>query len=546
MLTRDWILCIILIVFVLFLFFSCTWNVAKHTNKWRILYLFPTFICLIHALTAGVEWCLSGIYIGALVMISGYLFVKVPFRKGCSILATLLCIVTIPVCFFSNDYRTAGYLKDFETAFSTLQEHYSLSAHKDIDWDALYQEYYPLFEDAEKCQDETKNLTTWMQFCNEFYDCHTAYMPNNDSEQKRESLSKSILGNDYGLSMVQLTSGKYVAVCVEEGSLASNAGIHTGTIITKWDGTNIEDLRPAALEQMKKSMLIGNIENQEFYLSLFIPSIGGKQVQVTFQNDNGKEEVVTLYAIGNYYNRFLTTYNTLTYKTPRENMGIISLNNDTILLNVNMMILNSDSQETANYDTMQTKIREQLIAYRESGATRLIIDLRNNSGGSSMMAKALVSFITDGEFFWAADGLYHKDTNSYEILKNYTGYGENLWAGGEIIVLVNSRTNSAANHLIGGIQGLEHVTVMGLSEPAGTAQGCSQITLSNGTLTYSLTTVLNENGEIWIDSDASGHCRLLVDERIPITKEALVEMFEEKNDYVLNYALESLDTACLE
>ena len=49
---------------------------------------------------------------------------------------------------------------------------------------------------------------------------------------------------------------------------------------------------------------------------------------------------------------------------------------------------------------------------------------------------------------------------------------------------------------------------------------------------------LDENGEIWIDSDETGHCRLLVDDRIPLTKEALVKMFDEKTDYALDYALE--------
>ncbi|MBQ3514002.1 MAG: hypothetical protein IJA32_09450, partial [Lachnospiraceae bacterium] len=72
--------------------------------------------------------------------------------------------------------------------------------------------------------------------------------------------------------------------------------------------------------------------------------------------------------------------------------------------------------------------------------------------------------------------------------------------------------------------------------------GCTQIPLKNGSLSFSITTVLDENGEIWIDSDETGHCRLLVDDRIPLTKEALIEMFDENTDYVLNYALESFES----
>ena len=361
MLIRDWILCILFLAVVLFLLISCKWNAAKYTNKWRILYLIPTLVCIIHAMIAGVEWCLSGIYIGALILLSGYLVSKVSLRKNCSMIAIILCILTLPICLLSNSYRTFSYLKDFENGFAIMKKHYSLSEHKQIDWDALYEEYYPLFKEADVSQDMNKNLAAWFQFCNEFYDCHTSYMPAKDSDKTIESYAKSILGNDYGLSLVQLNTGEYVAVSVEEESQASLAGIHTGTMITKWNDTSIEDLHPTALERMKKCFSIGNVENQEFYSSLFVAGIGGEQITVTFQNENQEEETVTLNAVGSYYDRFMDTFQTLTYKTPRENMGMVRLNEDTVLLNVNIMGYDSDSNETANYSNMQAEIRTNLI-----------------------------------------------------------------------------------------------------------------------------------------------------------------------------------------
>ena len=537
MLIQDWILCFIFIAAILLLFFTCKWDAAKYNNKWRILYLIPAVICIIHALVAGVEWCLSGIYIGALIMLAGYFIKTVPVRRKSSIIALVLCLLTIPVSLHSDNYRTASYLADFEEGFASMKEHYSLTSHKNVDWDALYEKYEPLFEEADATQDENLNASTWLQFCNEFYDCHTTYLPNGDSEAFLQALGESVLGNDYGLSMVQLTTGEYAAVSVAQNSQASKAGIHTGTIITKWDGKNIEEFLPTALERMKKCIIVGNTENQNFYESLFIPGIGADQVQVTFLNDKEEETTVTLDAIGNYYERFKDTYYSLLYKTPRENMSVVELNDETILLNVNMMVYNSETAETVNYSSIQADIREQLISYREKGSSNLIIDLRNNSGGSSMMARAIVSLVAEGEIFWAADGTYNEETDKYEVVNNYTCTGENLWDGGKIIVLVNSGSNSAANHLMADIQRLDNVTVMGISQPAGAAQGMTEIPLKNGTLTFSMTWVLDENGEIWIDSDESGHCKLLVDEKIPLTENALIKMFDDKTDYVLDYAL---------
>lgn len=345
------------------------------------------------------------------------------------------------------------------------------------------------------------------------------------------------MGNDYGLSIIQLSSGEYAAVLVEENSEAANAGIHTGCVITKWDGKAINDLLPAAKECMKKCMIVGNKENEDFYACLFVPGIGGDKVQVTFLDDNGKEKTVTLTALGNYYERFKEAYDTLLYKTPRENMEMVQLNDDTVLLNINMMLYNSDSNDTVNYNTIQSRIREQLISYHDAGISNLIIDLRNNNGGSSMMARSIVSLLAEGEIFWAADGSFNEETQTYEIINSYTCVGENLWADGEIIVLANSGSNSAANHLIGAVQKLENTTVLGISEPACAAQGVGEVVLDYGAVNFSKTLVLDENGEIWIDSDASGHCRLPLDEKIELTKEALIQMFDEKEDYVLEYAV---------
>lgn len=538
---QDFVLLLLFLATVLFLLFSCKWSVAKYNHKWRIFYLVPVILCILHGIFTGVEWCLSGIYIGGLIMIAGYLWTTVSVRKKCAIVAMAFCILTVPVCFLSNNYRTASYLADFEDGFDLMKEHYSLSEHKKVDWDALYAKYHPLFEQVDKNQDAAQNFTTWIQFCNEFYDCHTTYVPNEDYDELKQSAIESVVGNDYGLSIVQLATGEYVAVSVEENSQAAQAGISTGTVITKWDGKAIEDWLPEALEREKKSMALGNVENQNFYQCLYLAGIGGEQVSVTFQNENGSEETVTLDAIGNYYKRFMDTYDCLIYKTPRENMSVVALNEDTILLNINMMAYNSAATESANYGSMQAAIREQLIAYREKGASNLIIDLRQNSGGSSMMAKAIVSLVAEGEVFWAADGTYNEETGKYEVLKDYTLTGENLWDGGKIIVLVNSASNSAANHLMAAIQKLDHVTVLGLTEPAGTAQGVGGIYLRHGIFSFSKTWVLDENGEIWVDSDETGHSRLMVDEKIPLTKEALVKMFDEKSDYVLDYAVEAFE-----
>lgn len=538
---QDWILCIMCMAVIVFLFCSCKWAEAQHNNKWRILFLIPVMAVTLHIGLAGGDWCLTGIYIGGLITVAGFFTTKVSLRQKSLVAAMILCVAAVPCCYGIGSYRNAHYVADFEEGFACMKEHYSLSVHKNVDWDGLYAEYLPLFQEVEATQDAVANYMTWTAFCNEFNDGHVSYTPKEDAEDLMQAAEERVAGNDYGLATVCLDSGEYVAVLVEENGLAYEAGIRTGTVITRWDGKAPEEWLETCAKRMSQTGIYGNQENLRFYEGCFLAGIGGEQVTVTFMNTDGVEETVTLEAIGSYRERLKQVMEHLTYKEPRANVSVTALNENTILLNTNVMSFDSASTNSSDYGSVQAAIREQLIPYRENGATNLIIDLRQNGGGSTKMAQAIVALVAEGEHFWAADGAYNKTTGAYEIVNTYTYVGENIWDGGEIIVLTDSQSNSAANHCMGALQQLEHVTVMGLTEPAGTAQGIVGTNLENGALSFSGTLVLNEEGEIWIDTDETGEPRLRVDERIPLTQEALQGMFETEEDYVLHYAVEAFE-----
>lgn len=541
MLIKDWILCLICVAAMVFLFCSCEWKAAKYSNKWRILFLLPAITCILHFILLGEEWCLLGIYLGGWIAGIGFFTVKASVRRRSLVTAMVLCCLSVPVCYCSDSYRKPNYVADFEQGFECMQEHYSLTEYKEVNWEGLYEEYLPLFEKAEKEHDEVANCIAWNAFCNEFYDAHTGYAPNGDVEAMTQSVCERVMGNDYGLATICLTSGEYVAVLIEENSPAYKAGIRTGTVITEWNGKAPKEWQELCSKRMEQCMICGNRENQRFYEGCFLGGIGDEQVTVAYINEMGGEETVTLDAVGSYYERFEKMACLLTYKEPKANLSVVELDKDTVLLNVNMMQFDSESMNSSDYSSVQATIREQLIPYREQGVTNLIIDLRNNGGGSTKMAQAIVSLVAEGEHFWAADGAYQEATGEYEVLNSYTYTGENLWQDGEIVVLVNSGSNSAANHCMSALQQLEHVTVIGLSEPAGAAQGVVGERLEGGWLNFSGTLVLDEAGDIWIDSDATGEPRLLVDERVPLDERAIKEIFENGEDYVLNYALEYLE-----
>lgn len=519
-----------------YLLYHCASNpAAAYNNRWRLAYLLPALFCLIHLIACDTEICLLGIYLGAVLLAAGFFVTKETFRKRAAILAAACMVITVIPCMVYGGYRCPDYVADFEEGFACMKEHYVLSEYKAIDWDTLYDKYLPEFEQAEKEHDEVANYMAWNAFCMEFHDGHVRFSPSAKEEPLMEKAGKKLAGNDYGLSMVTLDSGETVAVMVEEDSAVSKAGIHDGSVITSWDGQPIETVK----EQVDMEMMpFPDIENEEFYRTVAAAGAGGDTITIAYLDDAGMEQSVVVDKMGNYYGRFKNTVERLLgSEVTQANLSWKKMDDDTACLTINNMVYDSWATETSNYSEMQQKLRLELGEMKQQGIKNLILDLRNNPGGSGQMSMAIASLFADGEQFWASDGTYNEETKTYEVVNSYNINGENLWEDGKIIVLVNASTNSAADHLAYGMGRLENVTVMGLTKSCGSAQAVHGVLLDSGELMFSENLLLDENREIWIDSDASRVTKTGVDVKVPMNQESVEAILIEDKDYVLEYAL---------
>lgn len=539
MLIKDIILFVVCLIATVLLYQCASYPVAVYSNRWRLVYLLPVLFCMVHLTVCGAEICLSGIYLGVVLLITGFFAVKEKIRKCVSILAAVCMLVTVIPCIAYAGYRCPDFVADFEEGFSCIKEHYVLSDYKGIDWDSLYEKYLPQFEQAEAEHDEVANYMAWNAFCMEFHDGHVRFSPSENEEQLMEEAGKRLAGNDYGLAMVTLDSGETVAVMVEEDSAASKAGIHNGTVITAWDGQAVDKIKEQANTEM---MPFPDKENEDVYRCVAAAGVGDKTVDITYLDDNGKEQTVTVERIGNYYGRLKSTMEQLLNQPVTEaNLSLKKIDDRTACITINNMIYDSWAMETSNYSEMQQQLRTGLNEMKQQGILNLILDLRNNPGGSGQMSMAIASLFASGEQFWASDGTYNEETKTYEVVNSYTINGENLWENGKIVILVNAASNSAADHLAYGMRKMENVTVMGLTKSCGSAQALNSVVLKSGELMFSGSILLNEEGEIWIDSDTSRITGTGIDVKIPMTKEAVEVIFDQKKDYVLEYAVEYME-----
>lgn len=512
-------------------------------SKWRILYAVPAIVAINMAGFYGFEISMLGVYLASMILLYGFFFEQSDKKRLSCILAIVSVLISLVVCTGYSGYRAPDYVKDFKKGFHQMKEHYILSEHKGIDWDALYDEYLPKFEKVNQNHSAVDNAVVWQEFCQEFYDGHVSFTPDGGSDAIRQA-GKKAFGNDYGLSMMRLTSGEFVAVNVEPGSIVSDAGIHNGTIILEWNGKSpleyYDEVGVLAFSQPDE-------ENRQFYLPLYVAGLGSDTVDIQFLSDSGEKTTVSAGKIGAYITRLEDTIQILDQGIAAENLSFTMESEDTALLRISQMMYDSDTYSSTDYSIMQQELRGKISELRNKGVSNLILDLRNNGGGSPHMMMGIASlFAPQGKHTYASVGKFDEKSASYMVDKTTGKYvtdgdlsynGENLWADGQIVILVNAECISAGDHLLYAMSEYPNVVIMGFTKSNGSGQAVNSISLESGMLTYSCIPTLDGEGNILIDSGTDHVAGVSLDQKVPFDETAVTALFDEQEDYLLSYAI---------
>ena len=587
---------------MILLLFVAKISVTRPSNKWRLLYGAPAFIVVAMLVFGDFDVYHLGIYAAAFLILI-CLFIEDKKVRQKQIIAALMAVViaaNLVVTVFASGYKKVPYLKDFEEAYAVLKEHYVLTEEKGIDWDALYAKYKPLFKEIDKNQDYVENYKVWQQFTGEFYDGHVGYSM--DSGTKLIKALTEAYGNDYGLSIIRLSSGEYAAVNVEgydnsysinstdhddfgffsvkddykpDSAEASrltlkNAGIKNGTIITKWNGKSVDEYFSDINYYMMQYPVR---ENEEFYLPIYAAGIGrnmkygdtyiqGKKVKdksgneisenpsvdITFIADNGVEQTVTAPNLGVYAPRMYDTIHKIDEGVNITNLNWEEVNEDTYMIRISQMIYDMETYDGADYTEMTAELREKILALKEAGVKNIIIDLRMNGGGSPYFVEGIAClFAPVGEHITYYSAVINEDTATYERGEDgkykmgipSSYQGEDLWHDGKIILLVNAETVSAGDDMTYMMGDFPNVTVMGFTRSNSSCQAVTEVGMEAGSVSFSAVPTLLPDGEIAIDTYTDHIGRTPFDERIPMDQEAISAIFDRGEDYILKYAEES-------
>lgn len=519
----------------------------------RIMSVIPAIVAIIHFAIYGLI-CFdhfSFLYLEAFIPLIFLYSGKKPKLKVLESIATSVLTFAICTIFLVNaigspmvhNYTRMSYTESIRSMMDTLEKEYCLSSWKRIDYDALYQEYLPRVEEAERKNDEVEFAAIITEVTYHFYDSHTyTYFTSDIDLRTREYMA----GNDYGLSMIRVDDGSIIAVSVEPDCEANKLGIHDGTTITAWDNKNIEEAL-AETECCFPGFSFPVAENEEIYRPIFLAGKGGESVSITFISDEGIEQTISVKCIDNYDYRLTNTYVKLSH-LDMEWRNYFSCMLDDKCGYIQMISESYDAFEdnvaaarNGYYPNLTEYYADMISDLKSQGMEYLIIDIRNNGGGYDCVAGALASLFTDDKTHMVSFG--YEDSNGYHIRENQYIYPDGRYQDLPVVVLVNFQCMSAGDGMAKFLGDCDNVTLMGITSSSGVNQnngGYIYLT-ENIMVCYPVFLSLAENGTPLIDTDYTRENNIPIDVKIPITRENAKVIFGEMNrDFELEYAKDYL------
>lgn len=447
--TGDTLTLIISIIF--FIYSAVIIGVSKKIiNKkiFNLLCMIPFIVSLIHfiiytfgsAFLSILPFYLT-IYIPAIII----LFMPLVLKK--KIVKKIYFSLAIIVCFICSllsidSSKVANYTnKSLSDAYISLcdylEENYVLSTWKKINYDKVKEEGLILIKEAEENNDIDKYyeaLDNIVKLANDGHMGLSFY--NTDYNYTIERIKEF---NNYGLSLITLDNGETIAV-----NTLDNLEINDGDVITKWNNIPIKE----AIDNVVLPLDGGTIENTRIQKTFYLAGLGGKQVEVTYINSNNEEKVVTLNKIEGQLTTALISFGILNH-TKNEEYMYKMLNNDTGYLRVVSEETNVFSDTlaylTGNHNHAREKFRKDLRFLKSQGMKKLVIDIRNNSGGFEEVATALASLFTKEKLYAFSLGVYN-DGKMEKVTDRYV-YGDGEFSDLEIVVLTGMRCGSAGDGL---------------------------------------------------------------------------------------------------
>ncbi|NOV00099.1 S41 family peptidase [Paenibacillus planticolens] len=435
-----------------------------------------------------------------------------------------------------SHFSTLSYSQAFVQLNERLSREYPFGDWKKVDWTAMKNKYEPLFQQAEQEKNKDLYYKTLRSYLYSLRDGHVKIM--NETLYDDNQVFKQEVGGGVGLSTIQLDQGKVLVNLLLAGSPAEQSGIQLGAEIISWDGKEASEAYRATYWSENPMATEGDqLQNQGRFM---VRAPIGKEIQVTFKNK--VENEITKAILKAYDDSYETLKKTKVKlnKTDAPVEGEV-LSNGYGYVKIRYFL---PGTTMSNPDKV---LGDKLKEFQAKQIKGLIIDVRDNPGGSDDLVTAMAGYLVNKPKFYEYVSYYNRMTGKFEINANETRIIKPVepYYGGKLAILINQRTGSSGEGLPIVAKGLPNVRIVGFTSTNGSFGVVSspiQVEMPEGyVLQLPDGRSLNQDKRIQGDSDDKGQGGVIPDIKIPLNEQTFEDKYIRGQDVELNYAIQALD-----
>jgi C-terminal processing protease CtpA/Prc len=299
-----------------------------------------------------------------------------------------------------DDFSGLSYTEAFDAMLDKFKREYAFTEFKGIDWDAKAAEFRPQFEAAERARDRHLYALALRDFMWSIPDTHVGF-------------DQSLLANDFqndiagglGLGIRETDDGNIIANYILEDGPAAQAGIEVGAEVLALDGQPIEAVVSGNVPWSSSfsNPVIKRLQ-QLRYATRFRLDKG--TVEVEFQNPGGARQSATIEVV-NEYDSF--------------NQASFNAGQAEATLPVEFEVLPSGYgyvriSSFLDNDVLSIQVWERAMRYfNDNAVPAVILDMRQNSGGSGWLANQMAAYFFDEETVVGKTAHYDKATGEFYL-----------------------------------------------------------------------------------------------------------------------------------
>jgi carboxyl-terminal processing protease len=477
------------------------------------------------------------------------------FRTLLALVGALLGVVGLIVGIFAGPMIASGAGEDlsrdswteaFDQMNGILAQRYGFTEWKRLDWDALHAEFAPRIAAAEEANDGDAYHVALREYLFSIPDGHIIF------EGEEMGLWRESIAGGFGLALIELDDGRVIAHILEAGGPAESAGMVWGAEILEWDGVAVGEaigevspiwatLPPATQEGRRLA---------QQYLLTRAPV--GTEVTLSFRNPGeGAAQTVVLAAIDDGLEPLYRSLGPEASRRMRQGMGgdvggsfygeppeyeILPEGYGYIRVH-HVVLQEGDPDFVAIVERAVTEFVVQDVP-------GIIIDVRGNPGGNDDLVPQMMGhFFTEPDFYeYMHFDNWQTGLGFFDMDRPLTVEPKEPHYGGPVAVLIDQYTLSSGEGFPLLAQRLPQGHVVGGYGTYGSfGMCCATINLPGGfQLRYPSGQSQDASRGVQLDSDHNLQGGVVPDIRVPLTEETVYAMFVEKEDVVLQRAIEAL------